>query len=45
MARSAERRGLLQQPITRTEFINTFGRKIYDNYKWRWNSAARGERR
>jgi len=45
MSRSVERQNLLQQPMTRSEYIQRFGRKSYNNCKWKWNGAARGERR
>ena len=45
MARSEERRNRFQQPMTRSEFIRVHGRQSYENWKWRWNGAKRGERR
>jgi len=45
MTRSVERQTRLQQPMTRSEHIRTFGRKSYNNWKWKWNGATRGERR
>ena len=45
MARSVERRNRLQQPMTRSEHIRFFGRRSYESWKWKWDGAARGERR
>jgi hypothetical protein len=45
MARSEERQTRLQRPMTRTECIRIYGRQSYENWKWRWNGAKRGERR
>ena len=45
MTRSVERQNRLQQPMTRSEHIRIFGRKSYNNWKWKWDGAARGVRR
>lgn len=45
LTRSQEHLRNIVQPMTRTEFRQTYGHRLYRQYEWRWNGARRGERR